>query len=509
MKTLSEHNPEHNPVKTRSTTHLPVNQTDSLKTQERTSALGRSLEITRQRWLAFVGTSIAVLIPSFWHKQIAAGDLGSHLYNAWLAQLVERGQLPGLWIARQWNNVLFDFMLSGFGRVFSWRMTERISVSVCVLVFFWGSFVLIAAATERAPWTLAPLIAMISYGWTFHVGFFNYYLSLGLAFGALALFWRGTPMERTLALALTPLILLAQPFGMALLIGGAVYIWLAETMPQRYHILLPIASSVLLWITHSYIWRHWPSARTPTALYFYNGLDQLAVFGRNYRSVMAVVALFAGFSIAAEVSSGRSVPELWQRMRLPLQLFVAAEMAVFLSPNYIHLPQYEAPLFAVTPRLTSISAILGCCLLSTIWPRKWHFAGYAAIALAFFVLLYRDTATVNRMEEKAERLVGSLPPGSVVVSTVWHPPGSRQLVEHIVDRACIERCFSYANYEPASRQFRLRASVGNSFVVARLHYDSEEHLRLGDYKVDLPSGPAYQINTCGPSENDLCMRSLK
>ena len=95
MKTLSEHNPEHNPVKTRSTTHLPVNQTDSLKTQERTSALGRSLKITRQRWLAFVGTSIAVLIPSFWHKQIAAGDLGSHLYNAWLAQLVEQGKAPG------------------------------------------------------------------------------------------------------------------------------------------------------------------------------------------------------------------------------------------------------------------------------------------------------------------------------------------------------------------------------------------------------------------------------
>jgi hypothetical protein len=33
------------------------------------------------------------------------------------------------------------------------------------------------------------------------------------------------------------------------------------------------------------------------------------------------------------MSSGRSVPEMWRRMRLPLQLFLAAEAAVFLLPH--------------------------------------------------------------------------------------------------------------------------------------------------------------------------------
>ena len=492
----------------RSANHLPVADVESSKTAVRTSALGRWLGFTRRRWLAVLGTSIAVLIPCFWHEQIAAGDLGSHLYNAWLAQLVERGQLPGVCIARQWNNVLFDFMLSGLGELFSLRIAERISVSACVLVFFWGSFALIAAATERAPWTLLPLIAMISYGWTFHVGFFNYYLSLALAFCALAVFWRGKTWERILAIALAPLIMLAQPFGVALLIGGAAYIWLVESMPPKYHALLLALSLVILGIAHSYIWHHWPSARTPTALIFYNGTDQLAVFGKSYRWVMAALLSFGGLSIAADGLKGRSLAELWQDVRLPLQLFLAVEMAVFLLPNYIHLPQYEAPLFAVTPRLTSISAILGCCLLGAIRPRKWHFVGYSVIALVFLALLYRDTATVNRMEEKAERLVGTLPPGSVVVSTAWHPPGSRLLVEHIVDRACIGHCFSYANYEPASRQFRVRASPGNPFVTARLHYNSEEELRSGNYKIDLPSVPAYEIYGCGEQRRDLCMRSL-
>lgn len=492
-----------------SATHLPAEEIQSQKGLVRTSALSQSLEFVRRRWLGILSTSVVVLIPCFWQRQIAAGDLGSHLYNAWLAQLVERGQLPGLWITRQWNNVLFDFMLSDLGKFFSLRVAERISVSLCVLIFFWGGFGLIAAAVERAPWTLAPLIAMISYGWTFHVGFFNYYLSLGLAFVALALFWRGTTWDRILAIALTPLVLLGQPFGVALLIGGAAYLWLAESMPRRYHPLLLAASFVLLWIVHFYIWHRWPSARTPTPLYFYNGTDQLAVFGRAYRWVMLALVLFAGLLLAIDVVKGRRVAELWRQVRLPLQLFLAAEMAVFLLPNYIHLPQYEAPLFAVTPRLTSISAGLGCCLLAAIPARKWHFAGYTAIALLFFALLYRDTGTVNRMEEKAERLVGSLPPGSVVVSTAWHPPGSRLLVEHIVDRACIGRCFSYANYEPASRQFRVRANPGNQFVTARLHYHSEEELRQGNYKIDLPSVPAYEIYGCGAERNDLCMRVLE
>ena len=486
-------------------TYLPV---EPPNTGIRTSAFRNLLELMRQRWLAVLGTSVAVLIPCFWHRQIAAGDLGSHLYNAWLAQMIERGHLPGLWIARQWQNVLFDLMLNGLGNFFSLHVAERISVSVCVLVFFWGSFALIAAAAERAPWTLVPLIAMISYGWTFHVGFFNYYLSLGLSFCALALFWRGKPWERILALALMPLILLAHPLGVCLFLGAAAYIWLASTIPARYHVLLLAASLFALWIAHSYIWRHWPSARIHTPLYFYNGTDQVAVFGRIYRWVMVAVILFAGISIGADVLKARSVGELWRRVRLPLQLFLAAEMAIFLLTNHIHFPQYAMPLSAVTPRLTSISAILGCCLLASMRPKKRHFAGYAAIAVVFFALLYHDTAIVNKMEEKAERLIRGLPTGSVVVSMVWHPPGSRMLVEHIVDRACIGRCFSYANYEPASGQFRIRAYVGNPFVTSRLCY-SEEELRSGNCKIEMPSLFAYQIYECGKLRNDLCIRGLK
>ena len=89
-------------------------------------------------------TSAAVLLPCFWQKRIQAGDLSSHIYNSWLAQLVERGKAPGLFLTTQASNVLFDLILS---RLFNWfgaGAAQRIAVPLAVLIFFWGAFWLIS-----------------------------------------------------------------------------------------------------------------------------------------------------------------------------------------------------------------------------------------------------------------------------------------------------------------------------------------------------------------------------
>src|SRR5437660_5169876 len=146
--------------------------------------------LRRSRWLV-LALSAAVLIPCFWHRRIEAGDLGSHVYNAWLAQLIERGQAPGLRLARQWNNVLFDLLLLKLGNFVGLAAAQKILVPLCVLIFFWGAFALLAAVSGRAPWFLLPCLVMLAYGWTFNLGFFNYYISLGLGFFAIAIVWRG------------------------------------------------------------------------------------------------------------------------------------------------------------------------------------------------------------------------------------------------------------------------------------------------------------------------------
>ena len=77
--------------------------------------------------------SALLLVPCFWQARIQAGDLSSHVYNAWLAQLIVRGQAPGLTLAKQSNNVLFDLMLSGLLRAFGAAAAQRIAVSAAVL----------------------------------------------------------------------------------------------------------------------------------------------------------------------------------------------------------------------------------------------------------------------------------------------------------------------------------------------------------------------------------------
>ena len=130
----------------------------------------------------FAIISLIVLLPCFWHRQIELGDLGSHTYNAWLVQLIKHGEISGLWIERQWSNVFFDFLLSGFTQLFGYTWGEKIAVSLAVLIFFWGAFSFVSAAVCRPAWYLSPLLSVIAYGWTFQMGFLNYYISLGLGF---------------------------------------------------------------------------------------------------------------------------------------------------------------------------------------------------------------------------------------------------------------------------------------------------------------------------------------
>ncbi|MGO9231695.1 MAG: hypothetical protein ACLQKA_21095, partial [Bryobacteraceae bacterium] len=47
-------------------------------------------------WARYVLASAVLLVPCFWQSRIQAGDLGSHIYNAWLAELIRQGRAPGL-----------------------------------------------------------------------------------------------------------------------------------------------------------------------------------------------------------------------------------------------------------------------------------------------------------------------------------------------------------------------------------------------------------------------------
>jgi hypothetical protein len=461
-------------------------------------------EFVRGRWQLVTASSAAVLLPCFWHKHIEAGDLGSHVYNAWLVQLIHRGQLPGLWIARQWNNVAFDLLLSGFGKIFSWVWAEKLAVSICVLIFFWGVFALVSAATRRAPVFLLPLIAVISYGWTFQQGFMNFYLSLGLSFFALAILWRGNQQERIAALALVPFIVLAHPLGLMWLFGVAIYALAVEKF-QRYSI-LPFTAGTLIVVSISvYIQHHYLVYPARHALYLYNGADQIVLFSRAYELLALAIFLPVMIALALELYGRRHDAGVRQSSNLLLQLYFILQVLVLALPYGVLLPGYNAPLSFLPHRLTTLSAVLICCLLGLMQPRKWHLVTYAVAAAMFFSLLYRDTGIINSLEDQSERLVSTLPFGQRVVFTI-KDRGLRLFIEHFADRSCIQRCFSYGNYEPSTKQFRVRAAPGNGVVMT--DFAQVTRMEDGEYEVSTNDPPMFEIFQCGPKGRELCGRSL-
>src|SRR5258707_15289560 len=78
-------------------------------------ALWSAGRFLREQAAACLLISILLLVPCFWHARIQAGGLGSHVYNAWLGELVERHQGPGLTLGWQWDNGLFDVLLLKVG----------------------------------------------------------------------------------------------------------------------------------------------------------------------------------------------------------------------------------------------------------------------------------------------------------------------------------------------------------------------------------------------------------
>jgi hypothetical protein len=475
--------------------------------QRCSSAIAITQRFVHDEWRRLAISSALILIPCFWHREIEAADLGSHLYNAWLVQLIERGQVHGLWIDHRWNNVLFDYLLSTFGFLGSLDVAEKIAVSLTVLIFFWGAFALICAATRRAPWYQLPAIAMVTYGWTFHMGFFNYYLALGLSFWGVAVVWRGRGGERLVALAIAPLVVLAHPLGLFWLIGASAYVMLAERTPVRYQIALLTAGAAAIFGIHEYLWRHYVVEARREPLYYFNGADQLLLFGARYRYVEGAFLIFVLGSLAVDSIRRRREPGFWTTCLIPLELYILIGVAVALLPRGIRVPEHIGAIALLTERLTSISAVLLCWFLATMRPSKWHLIISAAIAAVFFAFLYQDTGAINRMEEDVARLVHTLPRNQRVMGTILPPADWRVSIQHILDRACIGYCFSYGNYEPGCKMFRIRALPGNPYVLS--DYDLAVEMEDGYYTVQPADLPVYQVYQCSPKGTDLCIHPLE
>jgi hypothetical protein len=476
--------------------------------RSRQLALLSALGFLRTNTLAVVALSAVLLVPCFWHTHIQAGDLGSHIYNAWLAQLVERHQVSGLLVVRQWTNVLFDLVVLHGANFFGFLAAEKIAVSLVVLSFFWGSFSVINCLSGRPPWMLTPLLIVLAYGYAFHMGFMNYCLSVGLAFFALAAAWPGGAGNWLTALAVAAVALLAHPIGFALFAGVALYITVWRIVPRWPRFLFPLCFVTL----RLYFGSHEnlePSWRGQNFLQLF-GQDQINVYGHRY-SVLAGVALAWGIFCAAGVlydwifRASKPARTIW----LALELYLVAVAATVCLPENFRTGLYAGWVGLLVSRLTLVSAVLGLTALSACRQPRWSWRGAALLAGIFFVFLFQDTRKLDRMETNARTIAATLPLGTRIIAVANAPDDWRVgFIYHSIDRACIGHCFSFANYEPSSLQFRLRALPGNRIVTTSV--DQSDDMSSGDYLVRQADLPLISIYQCDDADfAKLCALPLR
>jgi hypothetical protein len=199
--------------------------------------------------------------------------------------------------------------------------------------------------------------------------------------------------------------------------------------------------------------------------------------------------------------------KFWKDRRLILELYFICFCATALLPESLHTDPTGGWVGALVTRLTLVTAIIGLCWLAMLPPRVGYLWYTGACAAVFFMFLYQDTALLNRMEANTRLLTEKLLFGTRTTSTVFAPNDYRTIYIHIPDRACIGHCFLVSNYEPSTRQFRVRVEQGSPVVTASV--DDSEDMQSGQYDVQDEDLPLKQIYQCRASDlSKICIRDL-
>ena len=478
-------------------------------------------------WARPVLVSMVLIIPCFWQPIVSSVDLQSHLYNAWLAKLILRGDIHGLWIGHQSTNIVVDIMLSWVMKYFGVSAAERIICSALVLVFFWGAFHFISAVRGKAAYWLAPWVAVLSYGFTFQMGLLNYYLSCGLVLWAFAILWRKHVGWQTLGIApLLVLAYLAHPLPVLWLFGIAVYCRLVQTNNRGFRPFLFGGGVAVILLLRCYIaarfWTHWSHGQFKCL----TGADQALLRGWAYLPVTAGFLLFSAVLLCQPENRWRALKSA------PAQLYYLTVLVVIAMPSIVRTSAGGAEASLIADRVSLFSGVLLLAVLSRSNYRRGYFGAGLLTAAIFFGALYSDIRNDAIAEAKMERLVETLPAGERVIALADRADSSargnsmakegtlghlamrildhccERLDEtHLISRACLGHCFDYMNYEPSTGQFRIHAAPENPVVLGA--YAEFTAMKSGEYVVTARDLPLFALIKCGPGSGDIIMQPME
>jgi hypothetical protein len=431
----------------------------------------------------------ALLIPVFWQSRVQSADLASHLYNAWLALRLERGEVSGLFIAPQTTNILFDLLLVKLLSVFSPGWTERIAVSLSVLLFAGGAWAVVKRVAGRFPPYFLALLAMLSYGFVFRLGLFNFYLGMGLALWALSLLWPPVKSRGIwIALPLAVLCWTCHALPFVWLVSVAGYAHLASRLSPRRRPWLMLAAMALVALLALFVHLRLSSQWLPGQPLMTTGADQAMVYGVRYKYLVFAWVILQASLLLVLVERAGTARLLFS---VPFQICLLHAMVLAVVPTYIWIPGYDTPFSMFAERMGLAQGVMALLLLGRVRAHRLQQAAAVLLAAVFFVWSYQDSARLNTLEDLVVRAVQPLPRDSRVLSGLCYA-ARFNYAYHLLDRACIGRCASYGNYEPSTTQFRLRARPGNGIVSAsRADTDAME---FGHYRVKAEDEPLYLVD---------------
>jgi hypothetical protein len=459
--------------------------------------------ITLQRGVVGLLLSVVLILPCFWQSRIQSIDLSSHIYNAWLATLINRNEAPGLWISHQSNNVLFDYMLTWLLSRVGAAAAQKTAVSFCVLVFAWGAMIFISRGWPRNRWFVFPSVMTLSFGLIFSIGFFNFYLSLGFSLLSLAAFL--SKQRRFLPFAFILLIpaWLAHPLPVVWAVALGFYSMIAARIgtPRRGYLLAfgictIVVGSIFLNLRYPCRWLPWQSL-------YITGANQLLI-SASYTIAFAPL-LIAWALIFRRLLNRMSRSSFAENVYLHFWILNAA--AVAFIPTGIFFPQYGRPLEFITPRFSLCAGVALCSVLVGVEIRMPEKVLLLIGTIAFFGISYYETRTLNQQEDRIDAVVSQVPAQARVIGHFGPDDSVMPPFLHVIDRACVGHCFSYANYEPSTAQFRVRANPHNGIVMTNpADVVAVEHAKYVVKQGDLP---LFLVYSCGPEDGNICSRQLQ
>jgi hypothetical protein len=403
--------------------------------------------------------------------------------------MVETQRLQGLVVVNQPTNVLFDLILGSLFRALGPDLAQRIAVSIAVLIFAWGAFALASAAAGKRAWPVLPCIAMLAYGWVFHIGFFDFYTGLGLSLWAMAAVWNPSPKRLAAAAIMLALAFLAHALAFAWGAAFVVYIVADGHFGPARRLQLTLAGLAALALGRLAAGTLWPVRWTAGQAALITGADQLRVFDdKYYLPFFALVAVWATL-IAGMVRNRKGGPFY---SSLSFQLCILSAAGVFFLPGVILLSGYKHQLAFIAERMSLGVGACVCALIASAAFGSLQRWSLAVVAAVFFVFLFHDERALSAFEQRIGQAVATLPRGQRALLGIDDDSLTRiNAVTHMIDRECIGRCYSYANYEPSTWQFRVRAIAPNPYVTSE--YRDSILMQLGEYVVRPSDPPLYEV----------------